>query len=100
MLPGTYAHALNAVLTTNGWLATYRELGASGVNSLLAVPALNTNPTFIDDLAEAVLEALPYVGSMAGSNPSDAMVPLGMHDTIRSVAAVCIVVQCLHYMWS
>lgn len=134
MLPGTYAHALDAVLTTNGWLATYRELGASGVNSLLAVPvsfvsehietleeidmeyrelahesgiqnwgrvpALNTNPTFIDDLAEAVLEALPYVGSMAGSNPSDAMVPLGMHDTIRSVAAVCIVVQCLHYMWS
>lgn len=97
---------------------TCRELGANGVNSLLAVPvsfvsehietleeidmeyrelahesgiqnwgrvpALNTNPTFIDDLAEAVLEALPYVGSMAGSNPGDAMVPLGMGNTMHA----------------
>ena len=41
------------------------------------LPALNTNRTFIDDLADAVLEALPYAGSMAGSNPSDSLVPLG-----------------------
>ena len=67
----------------------YRELAhESGIQNWGRVPALNTNPTFIDDLAEAVLEALPYVGSMAGSNPGDAMVPLGtsrtMHDSIMS----------------
>ncbi|KAL3147499.1 hypothetical protein ABBQ38_014555 [Trebouxia sp. C0009 RCD-2024] len=56
----------------------YRELAhESGIQNWGRVPALNTNPTFIGDLAEAVLEALPYVGSMAGSNPGDAMVPLG-----------------------
>ncbi|DBB00443.1 TPA: Ferrochelatase-2, chloroplastic [Trebouxia sp. C0006] len=56
----------------------YRELAhESGIQNWGRVPALNTNPVFIDDLAEAVLEALPYVGLMAGSNPSDAMVPLG-----------------------
>lgn len=56
----------------------YRELAhESGIQNWGRVPALNTNPVFIDDLAEAVLEALPYVGSMAGSNPGDAMVPLG-----------------------
>ena len=56
----------------------YRELAhESGIPGWGRVPALNTNPTFIDDLADAVLEALPYAGSMAGSNPSDSMVPLG-----------------------
>ena len=59
----------------------YRELAhESGIHNWGRVPALNTNPTFIDDLAEAVLEALPYVGSMAGSNPGDAMVPLGVQN--------------------
>ena len=43
------------------------------------LPALNTNRTFINDLADAVLEALPFAGSMAGSNPSDSLVPLGAH---------------------
>ena len=58
----------------------YRELAhESGIQNWGRVPALNTNPVFIDDLAEAVLEALPYVGLMAGSNPSDAMVPLGIN---------------------
>lgn len=100
-------------------MCTCRELGAKGVNSLLAVPvsfvsehietleeidmeyrelahesgiqnwgrvpALNTNPTFIDDLAEAVLEALPYVGCMAGSNPGDAMVPLGIRQCMHII---------------
>lgn len=56
----------------------YRELAhESGIQNWGRVPALNTNPVFIDDLAEAVIEALPYVGSMSGSNPGDAMVPLG-----------------------
>ena len=41
------------------------------------VPALNTNATFIGDLADAVLQALPFAGSMAGSNPGDSLVPLG-----------------------
>ena len=64
----------------------YRELAhESGIRNWGRVPALNTNPVFIDDLAEAVLEALPYVGSMAGSNPSDAMVPLGeLHHMTRN----------------
>lgn len=56
----------------------YRELAEeSGICHWRRVPALNTNPVFVDDLADAVLEALPFAGSMAGSNPSDAMVPLG-----------------------
>ncbi len=65
----------------------YQELAhESGIQNWGRVPALNTNSTFIDDLAEAVLEALPYVGSMAGSNPGDAMVPLGMHDDMDPAA--------------
>ncbi|KAK9829844.1 hypothetical protein WJX72_008230 [[Myrmecia] bisecta] len=56
----------------------YRELAeASGIKNWGRVPALNTNPTFIADLADAVIEALPFAGSMAGSNPGNAMVPLG-----------------------
>lgn len=39
------------------------------------MPALNTNAAFIDDLADAVMEALPYVGCLAG--PTDSLVPLG-----------------------
>ncbi|MEW5313418.1 MAG: hypothetical protein WDW38_004989 [Sanguina aurantia] len=101
------------------WLTPYtdvsiRELGASGVNSLLAVPisfvsehietleeidmeyrelaqesgianwgrvpALNTNSAFIDDLADAVIEALPYVGRVAG--PADSLVPIGELDAL------------------
>ena len=65
----------------------YRELAhESGIQGWGRVPALNTNPTFIDDLANAVLEALPYAGSMAGSNPSDSMVPLGERRVPGSVA--------------
>jgi len=48
------------------------------------LPALNTNRTFIDDLADAVLEALPFAGSMAGSNPSDSLVPLGARSRLGS----------------
>lgn len=48
------------------------------------MPALNTNATFIDDLADAVLEALPYVGSMPGtvSPLADSLVPLGEVDAL------------------
>ena len=49
------------------------------------MPALNTNATFIDDLADAVTEALPYVGSLqqraaagaASISAGDSLVPLG-----------------------
>lgn len=54
----------------------YRELAEEcGITEWQRVPALNTNQAFIDDLADAVLEALPYVGSMVGS--SEALVPIG-----------------------
>lgn len=54
----------------------YRELAEeSGVRHWGRVPALNTNGAFITDLADAVLEALPYVGCLAG--PTDSLVPLG-----------------------
>eukprot|EP00983_Pelagomonas_calceolata_P078410 1154243-Pelagomonas_calceolata.AAC.1 len=67
----------------------YRELAEeSGIENWGRVPALNTNQLFIDDLADAVLEALPYVGMVA--KPSDALVPQG--------ACVGRVGQC--YMWA
>lgn len=59
----------------------YRELAEeSGITNWRRVPALNTNAAFINDLADAVLESLPYVGSMVGS--SDALVPIGGIDTL------------------
>jgi ferrochelatase len=54
----------------------YRELAEeSGIAHWRRVPALNTNTVFIDDLADAVLEALPYVGCLA--QPNDSLVPMG-----------------------
>ena len=74
----------------------YRELAhESGIQNWGRVPALNTNPVFIDDLAEAVLEALPYVGSMAGSNPGDAMVPLGAVSGCHSRLSVMSLFVCI-----
>eukprot|EP00803_Ostreobium_quekettii_P000914 evm.model.scf_621EXC.2 EVM.evm.TU.scf_621EXC.2 scf_621EXC:34609-37407(-) len=59
----------------------YRELAESqGVTDWRRVPALNTNPAFIDDLADAVLEALPFVGSLVGA--SNSIVPIGGIDTL------------------
>lgn len=59
----------------------YKELAfESGIREWRRVPALNTNPAFIDDLAEAVIEALPYVGSMIGH--SDSLVPIGEVDAL------------------
>jgi len=43
----------------------YRELAEeSGIEKWGRVPALDTEPLFIDDLAEAVIEALPYTTRM------------------------------------
>ena len=63
----------------------YRELAMeSGIKNWGRVPALNTNSKFIDDLADAVVEALPYMGfvSVGGPGPTgastmDSIVPIG-----------------------
>lgn len=47
----------------------YKELALeSGIKNWGRVPALGCEPTFITDLADAVIESLPYVGAMAVSN--------------------------------
>lgn len=47
----------------------YKELALkSGIQNWGRVPALGCEPTFIFDLADAVIESLPYVGAMAVSN--------------------------------
>lgn len=47
----------------------YKELALeSGIEQWGRVPALGCEPTFIADLADAVIESLPYVGVMAVSN--------------------------------
>uniref|UniRef100_A0A0C9QL38 Ferrochelatase n=1 Tax=Wollemia nobilis TaxID=56998 RepID=A0A0C9QL38_9CONI len=58
----------------------YKELALeSGIENWERVPALGCEPTFISDLADAVIEALPYVGAMAVSNleARQSLVPLG-----------------------
>lgn len=58
----------------------YKELAyKSGIVNWERVPALGCEPTFISDLADAVIEGLPYVGAMAVSNleARQSLVPLG-----------------------
>ncbi|CAN1342688.1 Ferrochelatase-2, chloroplastic [Linum perenne] len=58
----------------------YKELALeSGIENWGRVPALGCEPTFITDLADAVIESLPYVGAMAVSNieARQSLVPLG-----------------------
>ncbi|BAS93608.1 Os05g0361200, partial [Oryza sativa Japonica Group] len=58
----------------------YKELALeSGIKHWGRVPALGCEPTFITDLADAVIESLPYVGAMAVSNleARQPLVPLG-----------------------
>ncbi|KAL8159621.1 hypothetical protein V2J09_001158 [Rumex salicifolius] len=58
----------------------YKELALeSGIKNWGRVPALGCEPTFITDLADAVIESLPYVGAMAVSNleARQSLVPLG-----------------------
>ena len=55
----------------------YKELALeSGIENWGRVPALGCEPTFISDLADAVIESLPYVGAMAVSNLEARQVPL------------------------
>ena len=59
-----------------------RELALeSGIKEWGRVPALNTNSVFIQDLAEAVVEALPYVGTVA-SGQGKGLVPMGDIDSL------------------
>ncbi|KAG6532924.1 hypothetical protein ZIOFF_006783 [Zingiber officinale] len=47
----------------------YKELALkSGIENWGRVPTLGCEPTFISDLADVVIESLPYVGAMAASN--------------------------------
>ncbi|TYI30972.1 hypothetical protein ES332_A05G422100v1 [Gossypium tomentosum] len=58
----------------------YKELALeSGIENWGRVPALGCEPMFISDLADAVIESLPYVGAMAVSNleARRSLVPLG-----------------------
>ncbi|XP_068653199.1 ferrochelatase-2, chloroplastic-like [Aristolochia californica] len=58
----------------------YKDLALkSGIEKWRRVPALGTEPTFISDLADAVIESLPYVGAMAVSNleARQSLIPLG-----------------------
>ncbi|KAI5433409.1 hypothetical protein KIW84_020621 [Lathyrus oleraceus] len=58
----------------------YKELALeSGIEKWGRVPALGYEPSFISDLADAVIESLPYVGAMAVSNVNarQSLVPLG-----------------------
>ncbi|KAK8934100.1 hypothetical protein KSP39_PZI014396 [Platanthera zijinensis] len=59
----------------------YKELAlSSGIKNWGRVPALGCEPTFIADIADAVIESLPYVGAMAVSNleaRQQSLVPLG-----------------------
>jgi len=49
----------------------YRELAEeSGIKKWGRVPALDTDPLFIDDLADAVIEALPYTTRMSKTRAS------------------------------
>eukprot|EP00890_Picochlorum_soloecismus_P002560 jgi/Picsp_1/3304/NSC_06143-R1_ferrochelatase ii len=62
----------------------YRELAEEeGIKHWGRVPALNTNAKFINDLADAVIEALPYMGSVSSPTAiSDSLVPLGEVDAL------------------
>eukprot|EP00238_Polyblepharides_amylifera_P009107 CAMPEP_0196589496 /NCGR_PEP_ID=MMETSP1081-20130531/63710_1 /TAXON_ID=36882 /ORGANISM="Pyramimonas amylifera, Strain CCMP720" /LENGTH=522 /DNA_ID=CAMNT_0041912315 /DNA_START=236 /DNA_END=1804 /DNA_ORIENTATION=- len=63
----------------------YRELAEeSGITNWGRVPALNCNPVFIQDLAEAVEDAVPYAGVMA-TQTNDTLVPGGSVVDLLSV---------------
>ncbi|CAH9070275.1 unnamed protein product, partial [Cuscuta europaea] len=58
----------------------YKQLALeSGIQNWGRVPALGCEPSFISDLADAVVESIPYVGAVAVSNleARQSLVPLG-----------------------
>ncbi|AES90304.2 putative protoporphyrin ferrochelatase [Medicago truncatula] len=72
----------------------------SGIENWGRVPALGCEPTFISDLADAVIESLPYVGAMAVSNPEarQSLVPLGSVEELL-VAYDSQHRECHHQYW-
>ena len=89
-LVGTHrtTHAAHNSLTALSPLITHSlrsELAHEvGVSHWERVPALNTDVTFIADLADAVIEALPYVGCVAKPG-NTALVPMGAWEGVREV---------------
>jgi len=56
----------------------YREVAEeAGISNWGRVPALNSYPGFIEDLASAVLEAKPYIGSIGAVSNAESLVPGG-----------------------
>lgn len=72
----------------------YKELALkSGIESWGRVPALGCEPTFISDLADAVIESLPYVGAMAVSNLEARQVIL---ELLPEQCVCACVAKCMH----
>ncbi|KAJ6340300.1 hypothetical protein OIU77_008124 [Salix suchowensis] len=66
----------------------YKELALkSGIEKWGRVPALGCESTFSSDLADAVIESLPYVGAVAVSNldARQSLVPLGSVEELLAV---------------
>jgi hypothetical protein len=60
------------------WACRPRELALeSGITNWRRVPALNTNPTFINDLADAVMEVVSHAQPINQGTVYDALVPPG-----------------------
>jgi len=73
----------------------YKELALnSGIEKWGRVPALGTEPTFISDLADAVIESLPYVGAMAVSNLEARQVPLSFLYCSKNYLIMCSLLSC------
>lgn len=64
----------------------YKNLALeSGIENWGRVPALGCEPVFISDLADAVIEALPHVEALAGSNAAAGQVD---KDYVKSFLAI------------
>ena len=73
----------------------YRELAhESGIPAWGRVPALNTNATFIDDLAELVLEKLPSTALRLGAASPAEDHNLGPPSGARQPLVVCVFLTC------
>lgn len=68
----------------------YKELAMkSGIEIWGRVPALGCEATFISDLADAVIESLPYVGAMAVSNLEARQVNSLLNNVVPCVCLAC-----------
>lgn len=75
----------------------YKELALkSGIEKWGRVPALGCESTFISDLADAVIESLPYVGAMAVSNLEARQV---FSVTNFRILNIVILFYCVFFLW-